>query len=69
IVVRFDFLANYAIQLVVMGIPILLCSILYYKLIERPCMDPDWPSKLWHTLTGRRGEEVELLDASGISES
>ena len=67
IVVRFDFLANYAIQLAVVGIPILLCSILYYKLIERPCMDPDWPSKLWHALTGRRGEEVELLDAGGIS--
>jgi len=69
IVVRLDFLANYAIQLAALGIPILLCSILFYTLIERPCMEPDWPSKLWHTLTGRRGEEVELLDASGISES
>lgn len=67
--VRFDFLANYAIQLVVMGIPVLLCSVLYYKFIERPCMDPDWPSKLWQKLTGRSGEEVEILDASGISES
>jgi peptidoglycan/LPS O-acetylase OafA/YrhL len=68
IVVRFDFLANFAIQLVAMGIPVLLLSAAYYMLIERPCMDPDWPSKLWHKLTGRSGDEVELLDASGISE-
>lgn len=68
IFVRFDFLANYAIQLIAMGIPILFFSILYYLLIERPCMDPDWPSKLWHWITGRSGDEVELLDASGVSE-
>jgi len=68
IVVRFDFLANFAIQLVVMGIPILLLSALYYWLVERPCMDPDWPSKLWHWATGRSGDEVELLDAGGVSE-
>lgn len=69
IFVRLDFLANFAIQLAVMGIPILLCSVFYYKFIERPCMDPDWPSKLWQKLTGRSGQEVEILDASGISES
>ena len=61
-------LANFAIQLVVMGIPILLLSALYYWLVERPCMDPDWPSKLWHWATGRSGDEVELLDAGGVSE-
>ena len=69
IVPQFDFLANYGIQLVVTGIPILLVSMLYYLLVERPCMDPDWPSKLWHRLTGRSGREVELLDASEMSDA
>lgn len=68
IVPQFDFLANYIIQLIVMGVPVLLLCILFYTLVERPCMDPDWPSKLWHWATGRSGEEVELLDAGGISE-
>ena len=68
IVPHLDFLANYAIQLVVTGVPILLVSMLYYMLVERPCMDPDWPSKLWHRGTGRSGNEVELLDAGGIAE-
>jgi peptidoglycan/LPS O-acetylase OafA/YrhL len=65
----FDFLTNFAIQLVVTCAPILLVSVLYYLLVERPCMDPDWPSKLWHKITGRSGNEVEILDASGVSES
>jgi peptidoglycan/LPS O-acetylase OafA/YrhL len=68
IVVRADFLTNFVIQIVVTGVPILLLSMLYYRLVERPCMDPDWPSKLWHWATGRSGAEVELLDAGGISE-
>jgi peptidoglycan/LPS O-acetylase OafA/YrhL len=68
IIPKFDFLANFAIQLIVTGVPTLLLCILFYRLVERPCMDPDWPSKLWHWATGRSGAEVELLDAGGISE-
>jgi peptidoglycan/LPS O-acetylase OafA/YrhL len=68
IVPQFDFLANYAIQLVIMGVPILLTSALFYMLVERPCMDPDWPSKLWHKVTGRSGDDVEAFDTAGISE-
>jgi peptidoglycan/LPS O-acetylase OafA/YrhL len=68
IVTRFDFLENFLIQCVVTGIPILLLSLLFYRYVERPCMAPDWPSKLWHWVTGRRGEEVEALDAVGISD-
>ena len=68
IVPRFDFLANFAIQLIVTGVPILLLCTVFYMLVERPCMDPDWPSKLWHRLSGRSGNEVLALDAGGISE-
>jgi peptidoglycan/LPS O-acetylase OafA/YrhL len=68
IVTRFDFLENFLIQCVVTGIPILLLSLLFYRYVERPCMAPGWPSKLWHWATGRRGEEVAVLDVVGISD-
>lgn len=63
-----DFLANYLIQLVVTGLPVLAVCTLFYLAVERPCMDPDWPSKLWHWMTGRSEEEVEVLDSAGVSE-
>jgi peptidoglycan/LPS O-acetylase OafA/YrhL len=68
VVVRFDFLGNFLIQCLVTGVPILLLSLAYYLLVERPCMDPEWPSKLWHWATRRSGREVEALDAVGISD-
>ncbi len=61
IVSRFDFLANYGIQLLVTAVPVLLVSLGFYLLIERPCMDPNWPSRLWHRLTGRSGDEAMRL--------
>jgi peptidoglycan/LPS O-acetylase OafA/YrhL len=54
---------NYAIQLVVTGVPAVLLCVGFYLLVERPCMDPDWPSKAWHRVTGRPGREVAALDA------
>jgi peptidoglycan/LPS O-acetylase OafA/YrhL len=45
---------NYLIQLVLLLPPILAVSFVYYLLIERPCMNPDWPSKLWSSLIARR---------------
>jgi len=68
IVTRFDFLQNFAIQCIVTGVPVLILCLVFYRFIERPCMDPDWPSKLWHWLTGRSGKEVEVFDAAGISD-
>jgi peptidoglycan/LPS O-acetylase OafA/YrhL len=62
------FLVNYAIQVVLVLVPVVAMCAVFFLLVERPCMDPNWPSKLWHTLTGRRETEVALLDAGGISE-
>lgn len=45
-VVFHDFLVNYLIQIVALGIPIALVSALAFVLIEKPCMDPEWPRKL-----------------------
>lgn len=38
--------ARLAIQFVLIGPPVLVISALYFKLIERPCMRPDWPARL-----------------------
>jgi peptidoglycan/LPS O-acetylase OafA/YrhL len=47
-----DFLLNYALQIATLGSAVALFGALYYILIERPCMDPQWPRKLWHRLAG-----------------
>ena len=67
IVPQFDFLANFVIQILVTALPVLLISLAFYLLIERPCMDPNWPSRFWHRITGRRGSEAKAFDSSGIS--
>jgi peptidoglycan/LPS O-acetylase OafA/YrhL len=64
---RLDFLANYGIQLLVTGLPILAISLLFYLLVERPCMDPNWPSKFWRRVSGRSGTEAAAFDTAGIS--
>lgn len=53
LVVFHDFLLNFFVQVVALGIPIAAVSLLAYVLVERPCMDPAWPRKLWQWLTGR----------------
>lgn len=68
IVPRFDFLANFAIQLLVTVVPVLLISLAFYLFIERPCMDPNWPSKLWHWITGRSPAEVEAFDSGNLAD-
>ena len=67
IVPGFDFLANYAIQLLVTALPVLLISLGFYLLIERPCMDPNWPSRFWHWISGRSAAEAKAFDSGGIS--
>jgi peptidoglycan/LPS O-acetylase OafA/YrhL len=62
------FPTNLALQIILTGIPAVLLCTLFYLLVERPCMDPDWPSTLWHRLTGRSGAEVQALDTKGISD-
>ena len=65
---RLDFLGNFLVQCVVTLLPVLLLCVVFYLLVERPCMDPDWPLKLWERVTGRRSKEAEMLDSAGIAE-
>ncbi|MFC5865299.1 acyltransferase family protein [Acidicapsa dinghuensis] len=45
--------AGMVLELVAVGV----VGLGYYMLLERPCMDKDWPSKLWSRLTGRKKED------------
>jgi len=45
-----DFLVDTLVQSVLLLPAILVWSALYYLLIERPCMDPKWPQKLYQRL-------------------
>jgi peptidoglycan/LPS O-acetylase OafA/YrhL len=61
------YLLNYAIQILLVVVPVVAPCAVFFVLIERPCMDPNWPSKFWHILTGRQEVEVAVLDAGGIA--
>lgn len=45
-----DFLINYLVQIVTLGTAISFFGGLFYVLIERPCMDPQWTIKFWRRL-------------------
>jgi peptidoglycan/LPS O-acetylase OafA/YrhL len=49
-----DFLANFSLQVIALGMPIAVVSVLAFVLIERPCMDPTWPRKLAGKLSRTR---------------
>ena len=52
------FTVNYLIQFILLAPVLLFFSIIYFLLIEKPCMYKDWPTRLRNYLTGRSGEEV-----------
>jgi peptidoglycan/LPS O-acetylase OafA/YrhL len=62
------FLINFTIQLLLVTVPVITICTLFFILVERPCMNPNWPSSLWHTLTGRRESEVAVFDTVGVSD-
>jgi peptidoglycan/LPS O-acetylase OafA/YrhL len=45
-------LFSYLIQIVLLGACIYLFCTAYFVLIERPCMDPNWPRKLMARFSG-----------------
>jgi peptidoglycan/LPS O-acetylase OafA/YrhL len=51
-------------QFVMMTPLILAVSALYYILIEKSCMRPDWPRQLWAWIAGRETNTVVLVAAS-----
>jgi peptidoglycan/LPS O-acetylase OafA/YrhL len=47
------YVARFGIQLLLMTPVVLLISIVFYRLIEQPCMRSDWPVRLKAFLTGK----------------
>lgn len=41
-----DFMPNFALQLILMLPIIIAISLLFYLIVEKPCMNRDWPSRL-----------------------
>lgn len=48
------FAPNLLIQFLILGPVILFFSIIFFLLIEKPCMNKDWPRLLWNRLTGKK---------------
>jgi peptidoglycan/LPS O-acetylase OafA/YrhL len=60
-----NFWAFFSLQSALMWLAILLCCGTFFLLIERPCMDRDWPKKLWSrakALTTRVGTPLPTHD-------
>jgi len=50
----FPFEVRFAIQMMIMAPIVLAISICFYRLIEQPCMQPDWPARLRDLVMRRR---------------
>jgi peptidoglycan/LPS O-acetylase OafA/YrhL len=60
-----NLLLSYLIQVVLLGACITVFCTAYFVLIERPCMDPNWPHKLWIRLFSlSRSHKPELVETS-----
>lgn len=55
---------SYIIQLVLLGTCIYLFCTAYFILIERPCMDPNWPRKFVAWLTGASRKKEHAIAGS-----
>lgn len=67
--VLFNFSHSYPLvilwQLVCLLFFVVLGSGIFYLLIERPCMDKDWPIRLWRAINGwfnRKQKNIELVE-------
>ncbi len=47
------FMPNYFLHFFIVMVPILLTSSIFFLLVEKPCMNPSWPSNLWQVIKGR----------------
>lgn len=60
VLLRYQFSESYAVEMLIKTLlcvpPVLIGSAVFFLLIEKPCMDPAWPSKLWRRLRGRKAQ-------------
>jgi peptidoglycan/LPS O-acetylase OafA/YrhL len=55
--------ATMAVQMILLIAIALLLSAVYFVLIERPCMDPEWPQKLWRKVLRLEGKKTARTTA------
>lgn len=65
VLTRLDFLGNYLIQCAVLGIPAIALATVFYLVVERPCMNPDWPTDLYRKLSASVSKPALLDSDSG----
>ncbi len=53
------FWMHLALQVAVIVPLVLVASTIFYLLLEKPCMNPQWPQILWKRIFGREEAEVE----------
>lgn len=46
------FLVDYGLVLALCGVAVVAVSAVFYVLIEKPCMNPEWPRLLWNRIRG-----------------
>jgi peptidoglycan/LPS O-acetylase OafA/YrhL len=63
--IKFNISHSYPItvlwQFIILFPAILLFATSFYLLIERPCMDREWPVKLWKFVVGQRSEASSVI--------
>lgn len=66
-----QFIPNYIVHFLLVIAPILICSAVFYLLVEKPCMNPNWPSDLRKRIFGNSPSAAKLanLGEVGASES
>ena len=47
--------AFFALQFLMLGVLVVSAALVFFRLVERPCMDPRWPGKLWRWTGARVG--------------
>jgi len=63
-VIPSNFALSYLIQVALLGAGIYLFCTAYFVLIERPCMDPNWPRKFVAWLTGASRKKEHAIAGS-----
>jgi peptidoglycan/LPS O-acetylase OafA/YrhL len=65
---RHNYALGLATQVLVIVPAILFTSVLLFLMVEKPCMEPEWPSMLRQYLAGQLVEE-SLVEAEGLTEA
>jgi len=56
IIFRYQFFDSFPAEYLLVTLlcipPVLAASVIFYLLVEKPCMDPEWPEKLWRKTKG-----------------